>query len=167
MNEGEVTYTAFAGTRRIGSGPLAELAQPVLSVLDGHEQEPILIFHDGTGQRLGLGDNASELFLCLADSALARRFQEEPGPLTVCAAHRFLLELPRTHVRRQEAIDAFHAKNWNELGRISLSWSVDLHNYLGKFLEDFLPPVSRHRRVDPHQSPARNLAAIGAPWSAC
>src|SRR5689334_10793300 len=42
------TCTGFAGTRRIASGPLAEVAVAARKALDAGGQEPILIFDDQT-----------------------------------------------------------------------------------------------------------------------
>ena len=42
-------YTAFAGSRRIGSGPLADVALAVKAHEDRGEHAPVLIFDDTTG----------------------------------------------------------------------------------------------------------------------
>jgi hypothetical protein len=48
MAEDHKSYTAFAGIRRIASGPLASVAAETKAVLDGGEDAPILILDDET-----------------------------------------------------------------------------------------------------------------------
>jgi len=42
-------FVAFVGTRRVGLGPLPEVALAVRDVIDRGEQHPVLIFDDATG----------------------------------------------------------------------------------------------------------------------
>lgn len=44
--------TAFAGSRRIASGGLGEVALKIKEVIDGGEQAPVLIFDDATGEQV-------------------------------------------------------------------------------------------------------------------
>jgi uncharacterized protein len=51
MNESNTLQcTAFAGSRRIGSGPLADVAVVAKAVIAGGAAEPVLIFDDVTSQ---------------------------------------------------------------------------------------------------------------------
>jgi uncharacterized protein len=44
------TCTAFAGPRRVASGPPAEVAMAVKAALDAHEDRPLLVFDDVSGK---------------------------------------------------------------------------------------------------------------------
>ena len=50
--EAEATYTAFAGERRIASGPLGRLIPQVKAHLDRRRDDPVLIFEDRTGRQI-------------------------------------------------------------------------------------------------------------------
>jgi len=46
----EASYTAFAGSRRIASGTLTEVALTAKEMIEGGEQAPVLIFDDATSR---------------------------------------------------------------------------------------------------------------------
>ena len=46
------TYTAFAGVRRIATGPLEETIVRAKAAIDAGESEPVLVFEDRTGTQL-------------------------------------------------------------------------------------------------------------------
>jgi uncharacterized protein len=70
MNVGS-TYTAFAGTRRIARGPLADVLRRTKKKLDANEGLQVLIFDDATGRQVDFDFHGS------IDEVLAR---VEPPP---------------------------------------------------------------------------------------
>lgn len=54
------TYTAFDGTRRIGTGALADIALAVRRALDADASGPVLIFDDTTGRSIDIDTRGTD-----------------------------------------------------------------------------------------------------------
>jgi hypothetical protein len=52
MDEPEASWTAFEGTRRIASGPLADVVTAAKAAIDGGSAEPIMVLDDQDAQRV-------------------------------------------------------------------------------------------------------------------
>src|SRR5882672_10051835 len=52
MDEPEASWTAFEGTRRIASGPLADVVTAAKAAIDGGRAEPIMVLDDQDAQRV-------------------------------------------------------------------------------------------------------------------
>jgi hypothetical protein len=57
--ENTATFTAFAGTARVASGPLSEIALAVKAAEDAGNPGPILIYDDATGKAIDLDTRGS------------------------------------------------------------------------------------------------------------
>jgi hypothetical protein len=71
------TCTAFAGPRRIASGPLAEVALAVKRAVEGGEAAPVLVFDDGTSRPVEIDLRGSETEML---ARLAPAVPEVPAP---------------------------------------------------------------------------------------
>ncbi|HEY9131616.1 MAG TPA: DUF2239 family protein [Dyella sp.] len=69
-----MTCTAFAGTRRLASGALADVALAVKRVIDAQAEMPVLIFDDSNARQIELDLRGSE------QDVLARLQVTEPSP---------------------------------------------------------------------------------------
>lgn len=69
-----VTYTAFAGTRRIVRAPLEEMLRKVKKKLEASPELPVLIFEDGSGKQVDFD------FRGTADEVVARATPPEEPP---------------------------------------------------------------------------------------
>src|SRR4051812_46783439 len=72
MTHRQTACTAFAGSRRIASGPLEEVALASMAVLNAGEQAPVLVFDDRTSEPVEID------FRGTAEDVL-RRFPEAAG----------------------------------------------------------------------------------------
>lgn len=71
MNDGP-TFTAFAGSRLLASGPQLEIALSIKAALERGEAEPILAFDDRTGRQV-------DFDLRGTDEEIAARLNPQPG----------------------------------------------------------------------------------------
>jgi hypothetical protein len=111
-------FTAFAGTRRLGSGDLTAMALKAHRALDRAERAPILIFEDSTGEtrEIDLRGSAADV------RARLLAVQTEPAlPLDDAARGR---GRPRLGVTAREV--TLLPRHWEWLARQPLGASVAL-----------------------------------------
>jgi hypothetical protein len=67
------THTAFAGHKRLVTGPLSTVALAVKHAPKGRDAAPILVFEDATGRAIDLDTRGS-------DADVAARYADPPAP---------------------------------------------------------------------------------------
>jgi len=91
--DGVATCTAFVGSRRIASGPLAEVVLATKRIVDAHPDEPVLIFDDGSARQVEIDFRGStDDVLARLDTGTASR---GPGRPRLGVTAREVTLLPR------------------------------------------------------------------------
>lgn len=70
----KIEFTAFAGTRRLASGPLDQVALAAKKAIDRGTQQPVLIYNDQTGRAIDIDSRGSDAEI------LARLAHPAPPP---------------------------------------------------------------------------------------